>query len=76
MGPAAIPIAFVGTVATAKVIDDRNERRREAERERDRLQREAQELEQRRIREEAEKKTRRGFKTVERRTRTEKEVRT
>ena len=56
MGPAAIPIAFMGTVATAKVIDDRNERRREAERERDRLQREAQELEQRRIREEAEKK--------------------
>ena len=40
MGPAAIPIAFVGTVATVKAIDDRNERRR-AERERDRLQKEA-----------------------------------
>ena len=43
MGP-AIPFIIVGTGVTAEVINDRNERRREAERERDRLQKEAQEL--------------------------------
>ena len=56
MGPVAIPFVIVGTGVTAQVIDDRNERRREAENKRDRLQKEAQEFEQRRIREEAEKK--------------------
>ena len=56
MGPAAIPIIAVGGVVTHSVIEDRNERRREAERERDRLQRQAYEAEQKRIRDQEEKK--------------------
>ena len=55
MGPAAIPLIAVGGI-TATVIEDRNERRREAKRERDRLQRLAYEAEQKRIRDEQEKK--------------------
>ena len=55
MGP-AIPFVAVAAVGTAAVIDDRNERRREARRERERLEEEARKIEEKRIKDEAEKK--------------------
>ena len=56
MGPPAIFFGAVAAVGTKAVIDDRNDRRREAQEEYERMQRQARELEQKRIRDEAENK--------------------
>ena len=55
MGPPAIVFGDVAAVGTKAVIDDRNDRRREAREERERMERQAREIEQKRIRDEAEK---------------------